>query len=135
MCNRMEGCYPSIHFRRLTMVETKHERCRMRASFNNRRIISAYLISSLLFPSPPSSVISTTPPLHSGWKKGSLFLSPASILFVTPPSVSRPPLIPPSSLGPLQRMDSAVWPWSVSLIHFPLFVSQLTSVHPCENHG
>lgn len=89
--------HPSILFKLPTMLQTKHakkrgtedeNRGRGRVSifhpFNNVGMISAYpLITSLLFSSPPRSLLSlvSCKPsfFSSGERKSSLFLSPASL--------------------------------------------------------
>lgn len=90
--------HPSILFKLPTMLQTKHakkkrgtgdeNRGRGRVSFfhpfNNVGMISAYpLITSLLFSSPPRSLlslVSCNPSFFSsGERKSSLFLSPASL--------------------------------------------------------
>lgn len=125
-------CHPSILFKLPTMLKTKHAtekkmygvcvwgggwKYRKREGqffqpFNNGGMISAYpLITTLLFSSPPSCLLSLAPRnpsfSSSGERKGSLFLSPASLFCHLSICLSFQP-------SPLQRRDSAVWCWSLS---------------------
>lgn len=129
--------HPSIHFRLTTMVKTKHAKRKKRRygggeenrgrgrvlfshPFNNGGMISAYpLISSRLF-SPllrPFCHVSHSATPRCGGRKGSLFLSLASLFFVTSPSVC------PSSAHsiPLSSPEKGFWCWLWSFFLFSIF--------------
>ena len=96
--------------------------------FNNGGMISAYpLITSLLFSSPLSSLLSLAPLFFSsGERKGSLFLSPASSFFCRP-SIC---LSFQFSLHPSLLSREGILLYGADLVPlFPLFLSR-SPLHP-----